>query len=281
MRLTAAITFVGLALTTTPALAVPIIGSGNWQTGFVAHENMSAYWDGDSWDSISTFEGQALNPCSAGSLVGGAACGLSPEAAAAAANAGLPVSTFSMAGSSNAFEYWGNGNGTADDNFYFGAAGSGWYDFSLLGEFTSDWAINEVGWYDPSNPSTHGVIFADRQTVGAMSSVYIPGNFGLYYRNTSGNGEMFFTQTGLNTVGNRQQFAAFQIGDFNVVGIEDIYSNITSSVWTATSSDYDFNDVMIGFRATSAPVPEPGSLMLMGMGIAGVATRLRKRAKKA
>ena len=45
--------------------------------------------------------------------------------------------------------------------------------------------------------------------------------------------------------------------------------------WTSTSADYDYNDVMFGFRAAS--VPEPGTLLLFGMGLAGLAAQRRRR----
>jgi hypothetical protein len=276
MRLTTAITFLGLALSASPALAVPIIGtSGGWQTGHAAQENFSAYWDGNSWDTDSVLDGGAYNPCSAGSLVGGSSCGLNFNALNSATAAGLVGSSYTMTGANAANDFWGNADGTADLNFVFGEATGAWYDFSLLGEFTADWSINEIGWYDPNSPNSLHTIFADSQTIGQTSLIYIPGDFGLYYRNTSGNGEMFFTQTALNTVGNKQQFAAFQIGELNVVGIEDIYSAYTSASWTPTTSDYDYNDVMVGFRRVN--VPEPSSLLLMGLGLAAAAARARRR----
>ena len=273
MRLTAAITFVGLSLSASPALAVPIIGtSGAWQTGQTALENLSTYWDGDSWDSDSS---GGLNPCNAGSLVGGSGCGLNTAARLAALAAGLNTTNFSLAEANANFQFWGNANGSADTDIVFGDGAGAWYDFALLGEFTDDWAINEIGWYSPNQPSTLNTIFQATQTVGATSLVYIPGDFGLYYRNTSGNGEMFFTQTSLNGVwGDNQQFAAFQIGQLNIVGIEDIFSHTITTSWTSTSADYDFNDVMLGFRRAS--VPEPSSLLLVGLGLAAAVARARK-----
>jgi hypothetical protein len=273
MRLTTAITFVGLALSATPALAVPIIGtSGAWQTGQAAQENWSTYWDGNSWDSGSSPDGGSYNPCSAGSLVGGTGCGLY-----GAIIPGSSATSFAIGGAPTAFDYWGNGDGSADLNFVFGDSTGAWYDFSMMGELTADWAVNEIGWYDPSNPQVLHTIFSASALTGATSQAYIAGDFGLYYRNTSGNGEMFFTQTALNAFGNKQQFAAFQIGDVNYVGIEDIFSQEVSGSWTPTSSDYDYNDVMVSFRRAS--VPEPSSLLLMGLGLAAAAAKARRRVR--
>jgi hypothetical protein len=272
MRLTTAITFVGLALSATPALAVPIIGtSGGWQTSPTAQENFSTYWDGNSWDSGSLPDGGAsYNPCSAGSLVGGSACNLYGPVVA-----GSTALTFAVSTPGTAADYWGNADGSADLNFVFGEATGAFYDFSMLGEITADWTINEIGWYNPSSPQTLNTIFSASQTTGATSLVYIPGDFGIYYRNTSGNGEMFFTQTSLNAFGNKQQFAAFQVGDTNFVGIEDIFSTQVTQSWSATSSDYDYNDVMLSFRRVN--VPEPSSLLLMGLGLAAAAAKARRR----
>jgi hypothetical protein len=60
-----------------------------------------------------------------------------------------------------------------------------------------------------------------------------------------------------------------------MVGVEDIFSNRITQSWTSTSADYDFNDVMVGFRRAS--VPEPSSLLLMGLGLAAAAAKARKR----
>ena len=278
MKLTAAITLVGLALTASPALAVPIIGSGGWQSRTPAQENFSAFWDGNSWDSQSTLRRpEASTLATPGRWSAGAGCGLNPAAIGAAAAAGLAASSFTMANSGSSASRTGvMATAAPTRTSCFGEATAAMYDFSLLGEFTDDWAINEIGWYDASNPNNRGTIFLDGQTVGQTSSVYIPGDFGLYYRNTSGNGEMFFTQSiAQRRWGNRQQFAAFQIGNMNFVGVEDIFSNTITQAWTATSADYDYNDVMFGFQRVS--VPEPSSLLLMGMGLAAVAARVAAR----
>ena len=113
--------------------------------------------------------------------------------------------------------------------------------------------------------------------LGTLSSTsLIPTNFGFYYLNTSGNGEMFFTQSMFNTQGaTKQQFAAFQHGDYTILGVEDIFSNTLTQGWQRGTADYDYNDVMFGFRST---VPEPTTLLLLSVGIAGVAFRRRKAA---
>jgi len=115
--------------------------------------------------------------------------------------------------------------------------------------------------------------------VGAFALDWIPTNFGFYYRNTSGNGEIFYTQSQLNTLGaTNQQFAALQLRNYTIMGVEDIFSNTLTQSWTSTSADYDFNDVMFGYRAAS--VPEPGTLLLLGMGLAGAALQRRRKSAR-
>jgi hypothetical protein len=263
-------------LLATPLQAAPILGTAGagLQNAGVPMENSGRYWDGNSWDSDSRFDGGGVNPCNAGSLANGTPCGLNPAAIDVATRAGLPGNTFTMAGGAPGFDAWGMGDGSADGNYGFGNTG-GLYDFSMLGEFTDDWDVNEIGWYDLNDPLSRHTIFASNAAVGSASQLFIPGNFGFYYLNTSGNGEVFYTQSIFNTEGHKQQFAAFQHGDYTILGVEDIFSNTLTQHWQPGTADYDYNDVMFGFRAAS--VPEPSTLLLLGMGLAGVVAQRRRR----
>ncbi len=278
MKIIATLTLAGVALWAAPGSAAPILGSlgGGLQTMSPAQENLARYWDGNSWDSDSVPDGSGFSPCNAGSLVNGTPCNLNPAAVGAATRAGLGGSSFTLGQSGAGYSAWGNADGSADLSYVFGnTAGGGMFEFSLLGEFTDDWDVNEIGWYDPSNPLNRATIFGAGDAVGTVRQVFIPTNFGFYYLNTSGNGEMFFTQSGLNTEGNKQQFAAFQRDDYTVLGVEDIFSNTITPGWRPGTADYDYNDVMFGFR--NAAVPEPGTLLLLGLGIAGAALRRARR----
>jgi hypothetical protein len=284
-RLTTA-TVASLALTATliasPVQAAPILGTAGagLQNAALPLENASRYWDGNSWDSNSTLDGASFNPCSAGSLANGTPCGLNASATDVATRAGLTGTTFTLDNSAPGFQAWGNTNGSADLNYGFDGAGGGLYDFEMLGEFTDDWDVNEIGWYELSNPLNRHTIFGSSAAVGSTAQVFIPTNFGFYYLNTSGNGEIFYTQSAFNTLGaTKQQFAAFQRGDYTILGVEDIFSNVLTPAWQPGTADYDYNDVMFGFR--SASVPEPGTLLLVGLGLAGAALQRRRRASAA
>ena len=278
MRFSTTVAAASLALTATliasPVDAAPILGTAGsgLQNAGLPTENGGRFWDGNSWDSDSSL---GANPCNVGSLAGGTGCGLNAAAAGVAARAGLTGTNFTLADSGTGFEAWGNGDGSADLNYGFDGTGGGVYDFRMLGEFTDDWDVNEIGWYELGNPQNRHTIFGANAAVGATAQVFIPTNFGFYYLNTSGNGEIFYTQSQFNTQGNKQQFAAFQRGEYTLLGVEDIFSNVLTPSWTASSADYDYNDVMFGFRAAS--VPEPGTLLLVGLGLAGAALKRRRK----
>ena len=261
-----------------PIAAAPILGTAGagLHTIGPVQENSAKYWDGNSWDSNSAPDGAGWNPCNAGSLASGVGCGLNINADGVARRAGLvPGDPFYMANTDHGFQAWEQADGGADMNYVFGNQGA-LYDFTMLGEFTDDWNVNEVGWYEVGNPLNRHTIFGANAAVGSTSQVWIPTNFGFYYLNTE-NGKTFFTESSLNTQGHNQQFAAFQYSGYTLLGVEDIFSNVKTRTWAPGAGDSDYNDVMFGFRAAS--VPEPGTLLLVGMGLAGVAAARRRSAR--
>ena len=282
MRASTIITAASLAFTATllatPVSAAPILGSAGAgpQNAGIPMENWGRYWDGNSWDSQGLTDGGAVNPCNIGSLAAGTPCGLNADAHATATLAGHPLLNYVLEHGELGFQAWTNPNGSADMNFGFEGNAGGFYDFAMLGEFTGDWDVNEIGWYELGNPQNRHTIFTADAAVGSTQQVFIPTNFGFYYLNTSGNGEMFFTQSMYNTLGaTNQQFAAFQLRDYTILGVEDIFSNTLTQQWHSGTADYDYNDVMFGFRAAS--VPEPSTLILLGMGVAGIVAQRRRR----
>jgi hypothetical protein len=284
MRFSPTIAAASLALTVSligsSVHAAPILGTAGagLQSLGSPTETSGRYWDGNSWDSDSRQDSvlNSVNPCNIGSLASGTPCGLNRAAAGTAALAGLTGTNFSLDNGELGFAAWGNADGSADLNFGFDGTGGGLYDFRMLGEFTSDWNVNEVGWYELGDPQNRHTIFGASALAGATAQVFIPTNFGLYYLNTSGNGEVFYTQSQYNTLGaTNQQFAALQLRDYTILGVEDIFSNTRTPTWQRGTADYDYNDVVFGYRAAS--VPEPGTLLLLGMGLAGIVAQRRRR----
>lgn len=271
----------GLTLAAAPLEAAPILGSagaGLYNVGGVQETN-ARFWDGNSWDSDSAPDGQFLaNPCNAGHLASGGPCNLNYGGRWAAGASGNFEATARLANGSADLQDWRNADGSADMSFGFGNQGGEWFDFTMLGEYTADWNVNEIGWYDLDNPQVLHTIFGATAAIGSTARAFIPSNFGFYYLNTSGNGEVYFTQSQFNGQGAaNQQFAAFQHGDYTILGVEDIFSRRLSAIPIGGASDYDYNDVLFGFR--SAQVPEPSALLLVGMGLAGAFAARRRQTR--
>lgn len=233
--------FLAVLALTPYAFADSVVGTAgdgwqSWVQGNV-NENAVPYWDNTSADGSHMNVGYLLT--------------------------GTQGSGSGIAGYPGAIPFWGGaynpGSGLADPSFYLTSSGSS--QAALKIEIAGLAGSNTFGWYNASTGATHE-LFNGPAGTGATATFTPTPAYGFYFGTANGLFKTESTSAGSADVGN-QHFALFQGTDGYWLGMEDTLF---------ATSDKDYNDMIVKI----APVPEPGVLLLLGLGLLGGAGVRRK-----
>ncbi|MER3474234.1 MAG: hypothetical protein C4335_09435 [Armatimonadota bacterium] len=222
----------GVLALTVSASATTVVGSAGagWQAWSAPNQDGTPYWDNTSRDGNQKNIGYFLSK-TGGFSTHPASPNITPP-------------------------YWGYADGSADLNFYFNSPLP--QVVRLYIEVAGYHNINELWWYDVSNPANGGLIFPGPAGAGAVAVFSPSTSFGLKIK-TAG-GKTYYTQSLLN-VGTEQQhqhFALFKEAPGAYwIGIEDKPAN------SGEGFGGDYNDMVIRM----AVVPEPATVSLFALGL--------------
>jgi hypothetical protein len=149
-----------------------------------------------------------------------------------------------------------------------------WHTFSpatasLLFEYAGFAPSNSFGVYENGNPSNRVELFGGPDSPPVTNTFDIPGAFGFYLQSPLGT---WYSQDLLNEDQSPHLLVFQENPSSYILAWEDLPFSI---------ADRDYQDFVVRVSdAAPAQVPEPGTLLLVGSGLVGLAGMGRRRLKK-